>query len=123
MGIFDNIFNNKSNGNKISKDRKKEGPGSIKYVNKFDEEKKDYLGKGCSGVKLENVGDKKINVIKILREYIHFGLKEAKELAEDAPCIAAENISYEGAENFAHPVSGWPRRGAAKTTAAPKRVS
>ncbi|HNI12215.1 MAG TPA: 50S ribosomal protein L7/L12, partial [bacterium] len=36
-------------------------------------------------VKLTNAGDKKIQVIKVLREITNLGLKEAKDLVEGAP--------------------------------------
>ena len=38
-------------------------------------------------VELTSVGDKKINVIKVIREVTALGLKEAKELADGAPSI------------------------------------
>jgi large subunit ribosomal protein L7/L12 len=36
-------------------------------------------------VVLENAGEKKINVIKVVREVTSLGLKEAKDLVESAP--------------------------------------
>jgi large subunit ribosomal protein L7/L12 len=47
---------------------------------------------------LNSIGDKKINVIKAVREVTSLGLKEAKELVEGAPCKVKEGISKEEAE-------------------------
>ncbi len=47
---------------------------------------------------LKTVGDKKINVIKIVREVTSLGLKEAKDLVEGAPKAVKEGISKEEAE-------------------------
>lgn len=42
---------------------------------------------------LTSVGDKKINVIKAVREVTSLGLKEAKDLVEAAPTKVKEGIS------------------------------
>jgi large subunit ribosomal protein L7/L12 len=47
---------------------------------------------------LSSVGDKKINVIKVVREVTGLGLKEAKELVDNAPKPIKEKISKEDAE-------------------------
>ncbi len=47
---------------------------------------------------LKNPGDKKINVIKIVREITNLGLKEAKDLVDSAPKPVKEKISKEEAE-------------------------
>jgi len=47
---------------------------------------------------LSNVGDKKINVIKAVREVTSLGLKEAKDLVESAPKPIKESVSKEEAE-------------------------
>ena len=47
---------------------------------------------------LAEVGDKKINVIKVVRELTGLGLKEAKELVESAPKAVKEAASKEDAE-------------------------
>jgi large subunit ribosomal protein L7/L12 len=53
-------------------------------------------------VHLKRFGDKKINVIKAIRELIPgLGLKEAKELVEGAPSKVKEGISKDEAEAFA----------------------
>ena len=47
---------------------------------------------------LKSVGDKKINVIKTVREVTDLGLKEAKDLVDNAPKPIKEGISKEEAE-------------------------
>tara|TARA_B100000945_G_C20395471_1_gene604588 strand:+ start:211 stop:597 length:387 start_codon:yes stop_codon:yes gene_type:complete len=49
-------------------------------------------------VELTGVGDKKINVIKVIREITSLGLKEAKELADSAPSVVKEDVSKDEAE-------------------------
>lgn len=49
-------------------------------------------------VALQSVGDKKIQVIKAVRELTSLGLKEAKDLVESAPCNVKEGIPKEEAE-------------------------
>jgi large subunit ribosomal protein L7/L12 len=44
--------------------------------------------------------DKKMNVIKAVREILVLGLKESKELVEAAPKTIMENASKEDAENL-----------------------
>ena len=51
-------------------------------------------------VMLNSVGDKKINVIKAVREVTSLGLKEAKELVESAPAKVKEGINREEAEEI-----------------------
>jgi len=47
---------------------------------------------------LASVGDKKINVIKVVREITGLGLKEAKELVDNAPKPVKEKVSKEDAQ-------------------------
>ena len=47
---------------------------------------------------LEAIGDKKIQVIKVVRELTSLGLKEAKDLVESAPAAVKEGISKDEAE-------------------------
>lgn len=47
---------------------------------------------------LKEVGDKKIQVIKVVRELTGLGLKEAKDLVESAPQKVKEGISKQEAE-------------------------
>ncbi len=49
-------------------------------------------------VELTSFGDKKINVIKAIREITSLGLKEAKELVESAPKVVKDAVSKEEAE-------------------------
>jgi large subunit ribosomal protein L7/L12 len=49
---------------------------------------------------LSEVGDKKINVIKAVREVTSLGLKEAKDLVEAAPSTIKEAVSKEEAETI-----------------------
>ncbi|MBI2212168.1 MAG: 50S ribosomal protein L7/L12 [Acidobacteria bacterium] len=48
-------------------------------------------------VVLSEVGDKKINVIKAVREVTSLGLKEAKDLVEGAPGTIKEGVSKDEA--------------------------
>lgn len=47
---------------------------------------------------LASAGDKKINVIKVVREVTGLGLKEAKALVDGAPAPVKEGASKEDAE-------------------------
>ena len=49
-------------------------------------------------VHLLAAGDKKINVIKVVRELTSLGLKEAKDLVDGAPKVVKEELSKEEAE-------------------------
>ncbi|MGI6036834.1 MAG: 50S ribosomal protein L7/L12 [Limnochordia bacterium] len=51
-------------------------------------------------VVLNSPGDKKIQVIKVVREITGLGLKEAKELVDSAPKAIKEGISKEEAEEI-----------------------
>ena len=48
-------------------------------------------------VHLLGAGDKKINVIKVVREVTSLGLKEAKDLVDGAPKVVKEGVSKEEA--------------------------
>jgi large subunit ribosomal protein L7/L12 len=48
-------------------------------------------------VHLVSAGDKKINVIKVVREVTSLGLKEAKDLVDGAPKVVKEGVSKEEA--------------------------
>ena len=50
-------------------------------------------------VTLTGIGDKKINVIKVVREVTSLGLKEAKDLVEGVPANIKEGVSKEEAED------------------------
>ena len=49
-------------------------------------------------VVLNSAGDKKIQVIKVVRALTSLGLKEAKELVESAPAKVKEGLAKEDAE-------------------------
>jgi large subunit ribosomal protein L7/L12 len=49
-------------------------------------------------VNLKSAGDKKIQVIKVVRSVTSLGLKEAKDLVDQAPNIVKEKVSKEEAE-------------------------
>ena len=59
-----------------------------------DEEKSEF------DVELTGVGDKKINVIKVIRTITSLGLKEAKEMADNAPSMVKDAVSKEAAEDI-----------------------
>ena len=48
-------------------------------------------------VNLTDIGDNKINVIKVVRELTNLGLREAKELVESAPKAVKENVNKDEA--------------------------
>ncbi len=58
------------------------------------EEKTDF------DVMLTGVGDKKIQVIKVVRAITGLGLKEAKEMVESAPCAVKEGVTKDEAEEI-----------------------
>ena len=66
------------------------GPGADQVV----EEKTEFA------VVLTAIGDKKINVIKAVREVTSLGLKEAKDLVESAPKPVREGVSKEESETI-----------------------
>jgi large subunit ribosomal protein L7/L12 len=49
---------------------------------------------------LKSAGDKKINVIKVVREITALGLKEAKDLVDGAPKTIKEGLSKDEAETL-----------------------
>ena len=51
-------------------------------------------------VVLKAAGDKKINVIKAVREVTSLGLKEAKDLVESAPATVKEAVSKDEAASI-----------------------
>ncbi|WP_419960346.1 50S ribosomal protein L7/L12 [Psychrobacillus sp. BM2] len=59
-----------------------------------EEEKTDF------DVILASAGDQKIKVIKVVREITGLGLKEAKELVDNAPKALKEGVSKDEAEAF-----------------------
>ena len=51
-------------------------------------------------IELTEVGDKKINVIKVVRTITGLGLKEAKELVDGAPSKLKESVAKAEADDF-----------------------
>ncbi len=49
---------------------------------------------------LEGIGDKKIQVIKVVREVTSLGLKEAKDVVDSAPSTVKEAVGKEEAEQI-----------------------
>jgi large subunit ribosomal protein L7/L12 len=71
------------------------GPTSVEKVGQAEEAEKTEFD-----VVLTAVGDKKIQVIKVVRAVTNLGLKEAKDLVEAAPTKVKEGIAKEDAENI-----------------------
>jgi large subunit ribosomal protein L7/L12 len=57
-------------------------------------------------VVLTGAGDKKIQVIKVVRELTSLGLKEAKDLVDAAPKPVLEKVAKEAAEKAAESLKG-----------------
>ncbi|MEV7890384.1 50S ribosomal protein L7/L12 [Streptomyces sp. NPDC002817] len=55
---------------------------------------------------LTGAGDKKIQVIKVVRELTSLGLKEAKDLVDGAPKPVVEKVAKEAAEKAAEALKG-----------------
>ena len=68
--------------------------GGAALVADVTEEKSEF------DVELTSVGEKKINVIKVIREITALGLKEAKEIADSAPSVVKEAAAKEEAEEI-----------------------
>lgn len=56
--------------------------------------------KSVFDVFLKSTGDKKINVIKVVRALTGLGLKEAKDLVDSAPSMVKDNLSTVEADKF-----------------------
>jgi large subunit ribosomal protein L7/L12 len=69
-------------------------PGGAAPAEAAAEEKDEF------DVMLTGVGDKKIQVIKVVRELTGLGLKEAKELVDGAPSTVKEGIGKADAEQM-----------------------
>ncbi len=69
------------------------GPGGPAAAGEAAAEEQDEFD-----VILEAAGDKKIQVIKVVRELTSLGLKEAKDLVDGAPKPVLEKVSKEDAE-------------------------
>jgi len=62
-----------------------------------EEEKEE---KSVFNVELKTVGEKKIEAIKILRDSLGLGLKEAKDMADKVPVMVKEGIDKKSAEEL-----------------------
>ncbi|TAL67914.1 MAG: 50S ribosomal protein L7/L12 [Bacteroidetes bacterium] len=51
-------------------------------------------------VELTDMGDKKLNVIKVIREITGLGLKEAKDMVEGAPSVIKDSASKDEANEM-----------------------
>jgi len=51
-------------------------------------------------VELTSMGDQKIAVIKVVKDILALGLKEAKDLVESAPAVLKEGVKKEDAEEM-----------------------
>jgi large subunit ribosomal protein L7/L12 len=69
-------------------------PGAGGAAEAVEEEKDEF------DVVLESVGSKKIQVIKVVRELTSLGLKEAKEVVDNAPSTVKEAATKEEAEEM-----------------------
>jgi len=70
------------------------GAGAAQGEAQAEEEKNEF------SVVLKSVGERKINVIKTVREVTSLGLKEAKDLVDSAPKAVKENVTKEEAEEI-----------------------
>lgn len=69
-------------------------PAAVNGVDAAAEEEKDIFD-----VTIKEIGSKKINVIKAVREITPLGLKEAKDLVEATPTVVVEQVAKEAAED------------------------
>jgi len=72
------------------------GPAAVEAVEEQDE----------FDVILTGAGEKKIQVIKVVRELTSLGLKEAKDLVDGAPKPVVEKVAKEAAEKAAEALKG-----------------
>ncbi|MCX4737324.1 50S ribosomal protein L7/L12 [Streptomyces antibioticus] len=76
------------------------GPGVPAAAAEAAEEKDEF------DVVLTGAGDKKIQVIKVVRELTSLGLKEAKDLVDGAPKPVLEKVAKDAAEKAAEALKG-----------------
>jgi len=69
-------------------------PAAAGAVEEEEEEQTEF------DVVLTEIGDKKIQVIKVVREVTSLGLREAKDVVDNAPNAIKEGISKEEAEEI-----------------------
>ncbi len=56
--------------------------------------------KSSFNVELKKVGEQKIQAIKVLRDTLGLGLKEAKDMADNAPVVVKEGMDKKSAEEL-----------------------
>jgi large subunit ribosomal protein L7/L12 len=56
--------------------------------------------KSAFNVELKTVGEKKIDAIKILRDTLGLGIKEAKDMTDNVPVIVKEGMDKKSAEEL-----------------------
>ncbi|MFJ4619070.1 50S ribosomal protein L7/L12 [Streptomyces sp. NPDC088812] len=76
------------------------GPAGPAAAAETEEEKDEF------DVILTGAGDKKIQVIKVVRELTSLGLKEAKDLVDGAPKPVLEKVAKDAAEKAAESLKG-----------------
>ncbi|MGW2747470.1 50S ribosomal protein L7/L12 [Streptomyces sp. NPDC001450] len=76
------------------------GPTGPAAAAPVEEEKDEF------DVILTGAGDKKIQVIKVVRELTSLGLKEAKDLVDGAPKPVLEKVAKDAAEKAAESLKG-----------------
>jgi large subunit ribosomal protein L7/L12 len=76
------------------------GVGAAPTVGEEVEEKTEF------DVILKDVGPKKIDVIKVVRQITQLGLKDAKELTETADAKVLEQVGKEGAQDAKSKLEG-----------------
>ncbi|WP_340385182.1 50S ribosomal protein L7/L12 [Streptomyces sp. SS7] len=76
------------------------GPAGPAAPAEAEEEKDEF------DVVLTAAGDKKIQVIKVVRELTSLGLKEAKDLVDGAPKPVLEKVAKDAAEKAAEALKG-----------------
>ncbi|ALV34139.1 50S ribosomal protein L7/L12 [Streptomyces sp. CdTB01] len=76
------------------------GPAGPAAAAPQEEEKDEF------DVILTGAGDKKIQVIKVVRELTSLGLKEAKDLVDGAPKPVLEKVAKDAAEKAAESLKG-----------------
>ncbi|MFH1910330.1 MAG: 50S ribosomal protein L7/L12 [bacterium] len=57
-------------------------------------------GSSLKTVELKAVGDQKVQVIKVVKDILELGLKEAKDLVDSAPKVIKEGLKSEEAEEM-----------------------
>ncbi len=56
--------------------------------------------KSAFNVEIKSTGEKKIEVIKVLRDTLGLGLKEAKDMADKAPIVVKEGMDKKSADEL-----------------------